>query len=244
MKFDLVLRDANVLTMDEEFPQANWVAVAGGRIMALGDEASTAPDARRVLSLEGASVLPGFHDAHNHTVMYGASLRHIDLSGAEVSSLDHLYARVATAASQQPAGSWIVGESYDQNLLGGHPDLEALDRAAPHHRVRLVHKSRHMCMVNSAVIDQIGLNGLTDPPGGSIRRDASGRPTGLLLENAMELIRPLTWPMSISEMTQSIGAAHDQYLSEGITAVQEAGVGQGLAGSSPVEALAYQTARE
>lgn len=244
MKFDLVLTDANVLTMDDEFPLAHWVAIASGRILALGREASTVPDADRVLSLGGASVVPGFHDAHNHTVMYGASLRHIDLSGAEVSSLDHLYARVATAATQQPAGSWIVGESYDQNLLGEHPDLGALDRAAPNHRVRLVHKSRHMCMVNSLVIDQIGLDEFSDPPGGAIRRDANGRPTGLLLESAMELVRPLTWPMSISEMTRAIGAAHDRYVSEGITAVQEAGVGHGLAGSSPVEALAFQTARE
>jgi predicted amidohydrolase YtcJ len=99
-------------------------------------------------------------------------------------------------------------------------------------------------MVNSVVIDQLGLDETSDPPGGSIRRDESGRPTGLLLESAMELIRPFTWPMSITEMTQAIDAAHQRYLSEGITAVQEAGVGQGLAGSSPVEALAFQTARE
>jgi predicted amidohydrolase YtcJ len=244
VKFDVVLTDANVLTMDEELPLARWVAIAHGRIMALGRESSTVPGANRVLSLGGATVLPGFHDAHNHTVMYGASLGHIDLSGADVSTLDQLYSRVATAASQQPTGSWIVGESYDQNPLGGHPDLEALDRAAPHHRVRLVHKSRHMCMVNSVVIDQVGLAGLSDPPGGAIKRDASGRPTGLLLENAMELIRPLTWPMSMEEMIRAIGAAHDRYLTEGITAVQEAGVGQGLAGSSPVEALAFQRARE
>lgn len=244
MKADLLLTDANVLTMDGSAPKARWVAVIGERVAALGDDLADTPEARRTLNLRGATVVPGFHDAHNHTVQFGSSLRHVELSSRDVTSLDALYAHLAQAARRQPPGTWIVGECYDQNVLDGHPVLAALDQAVPDHRVRLVHKSRHMCFVNSVVIEQLGLHQAADPPGGSIARDADGRPTGLLLESAMELIRPLTWPMSIPEMVDAIEAAHRRYLSEGITAVQEAGVGAGLAGSSPIEALAFQRARE
>lgn len=244
MNVDLLLTDANVLTLDRVTPGARWIAVAGGRIAAVGGETDRPPDAKRVIKLEGATVVPGFHDAHNHTVMYGNSLRHLDLSGGAVFTLDELYERVAHAAASQPAGSWIVGESYDQNVLGGHPDLAALDRVAPRNPVRLVHKSRHMCMVNSVVIQRLNLSQAVDPPGGSIVRGADGEPTGLLLESAMELIRPLTWPMSLTDMSDAIARAHERYLSEGITAVQEAGIGAGLSGSSPIEALAFQQARE
>jgi predicted amidohydrolase YtcJ len=244
VKADLLLTDANVLTMDLSAPKACWVAVIGARIAAVGDDLADPPEAERTLSLRGATVVPGFHDAHNHTVQFGSSLHNVDLNSRDVTSLDELYARLERAARQQPAGTWIVGEYYDQNVLGGHPVLAALDRAVPHHRVRLIHKSRHMCFVNSVVIQQLGLHQAADPPGGSIVRDADGQPTGLLLESAMELLRPLTWPMSSAEMVDAIEAAHRRYLSEGITAVQEAGVGSGLAGSSPVEALAFQRARE
>jgi predicted amidohydrolase YtcJ len=244
MNVDLLLTDANVLALDRATPRARWIAVAGERIAAVGGETDTPPDAKRVIKLEGATVVPGFHDSHNHTVMYGNSLRHLDLSGGAVFTLDELYERVAQAAASQPAGSWIVGESYDQNVLGGHPDLAALDRVAPRNPVRLVHKSRHMCMVNSVVIQRLNLSQAVDPPGGSIVRGTDDEPTGLLLESAMELIRPLTWPMSLTDMSDAIAHAHARYLSEGVTAVQEAGVGAGLSGSSPIEALAFQQARE
>lgn len=241
---DLLVTDARVVTVDPDLPRAAWLAVNAGRITALGTDAGDVPEARRTLSLDGATVVPGFHDAHSHTVLYGQSLTHLDLRSPGVSSLEELYRVVGEAASRQPAGTWLVGANYDQNKLRGHPRLEELDRVAPGHLVRLGHNSRHMCFVNSRVIRELRIEDEADPTGGRVERGADGRPTGLLLENAMELLRPLTWPVPVEEMVAAIGAAHQRYLSEGLTATQEAGVGRGLSGSSPVEAYAFQLARE
>jgi len=240
---DLVVTDATIVTIDPRQPRAAWVAVHHGRIVAVGSSTRDAPEARRRVSLGGATLVPGFHDAHNHTVLYGRSLTSVDLRHPHVASLEELYEAIAEAARRLPAGSWIFGENYDQNKLGAHPGLDRLDQIAPDHYVRLGHTSRHMCFVNSRVLRELHIARAPDPTGGRVERDRDDRPTGLLLESAMELLRPLTWPTPVDHMVDYIEAAHRQYLSEGLTAVQEAGVGAGLAGSAPAEAFAFQTAR-
>jgi predicted amidohydrolase YtcJ len=240
---DLLLTDAVFLTVDPRRPRADWIAVHHGRIVALG-EGEDRPRARQTVRLDGATVVPGFHDAHNHTVLFGKSLASIEMRYPQVRSLDEIYDAVRAVAEKAPKGSWIFGENYDQNKLGGHPHLEALDRVAPNHLVRLGHNSRHMCFVNSRVIDTLGLREAHDPTGGRVERLPDGRPTGLLLESAMGLLRPLTWPTPVESMVDLITTAHEQYVREGLTAVQEAGIGEGLAGASPVEAVAFQETRQ
>ena len=91
---DLLVVNANVLTMDPARPRASAVAVAGGRIVGVGDdtaELTGGARARDVLDLKGATLIPGFHDAHNHMIGFGLSVTEIDL---RVDSLDELYARV------------------------------------------------------------------------------------------------------------------------------------------------------
>jgi len=241
---DLLINDAVVLTVNPAQPRATWVALLGGRVLAVGTDPEQAPIARRRIGLGGATLVPGFHDAHNHSVFFGQSLTSIDLRFPGVPTLDSVYRHVREAAARQPKGSWIFGENYDQNKLGGHPQLSEIDKAAPDHFVRLGHNSRHMCFVNSRVLRELDIDSAPDPTGGRVDRTPDGRPSGLLLESAMELVRPLTWPTPLETMVDSIGDAHRQYLSEGLTAVQEAGVGKGLAGSAPAEAYAFQVARQ
>src|SRR6202034_4754181 len=138
---DLLLVNANVLTMDPGRPAARAVAVAGGRIVGVYDGV---PDvtAKDVIDLRGLTLVPGFHDAHNHMIGFGLSLTEVDLRGG---SLDELYARVAVRAADTPPGERIVGAGYDQTKTGGaHPHRDALDRIAPRHRVLLKHTSSHM----------------------------------------------------------------------------------------------------
>src|ERR1700739_2508610 len=115
---DLLLVNANVLTMDLARPRASAVAVAGGRVAGVGDDPSDLADgagAGNVIDLKGATLLPGFHDAHNHMVGFGLSLTEIDL---RVDTLDELYARVAAKAAATQAGQWIIGAGYDQTKTG------------------------------------------------------------------------------------------------------------------------------
>jgi predicted amidohydrolase YtcJ len=238
---DLLLVNANVLTMDPGRPTASAVAVAGGRIVGIYDGE---PDvtANEVIDLRGLTLIPGFHDAHNHMIGFGLSLTEVDL---RTGSQDELYARVAAKAAATPEGEWVIGSGYDQTRTGAHPDRDALDAIAPHHRVWLKHTSSHMCVVNSLVLDDLGI-GETVPQvdGGRVTTDVVGRPTGLLEERAQELVGNLTHPYPLATLTDAVDAAGRRYLAEGITSVTEAGVGGGWIGQSPVELAAYINARD
>jgi predicted amidohydrolase YtcJ len=154
---DLLLVNANVLTMDPARPRAAAVAVTGGRIEALDPGPAPVHGAGRVVDLRGATLLPGFDDAHNHMVGFGMSLAEVDLGSPPIGSLDELYAAVARRAETTAPGDWVVGSGYDQNKIGAHPHRDALDRAAPGRRVWLRHTSGHMCVVNSLVLTALGL---------------------------------------------------------------------------------------
>jgi hypothetical protein len=242
---DLVLVNANVLTMDpgpSARPRASAVAVVGGRITALDEvPAGTA----HVIDLRGATVLPGFGDAHNHMTGFGMSLGEVDLRSDAAGTLDELYAAIARRAQTTAPGEWVVGSGYDQNKLGGHPHRDALDRAAPGRRVWLRHTSGHMCVVNGVVLADLGVDAAaTAIPGGRVAVDDDGRPTGLLEERAQLLVGSLVYPYPLAELADAIARAAAEYLKEGVTSCTEAGIGGGWVAHSPAELAAYQLARE
>ena len=150
---DLLLVNGNVLTMDPARPRATAVAVSGGRIVGVYDGQ---PDlsGKNLVDLKGATLIPGFHDAHNHMIGFGLTLTEVDL---RVTSLDELYERVARRAKQTAAGEWVVGSGYDQTKTGGHPHRGVLDEIAPGRRVWLKHTSGHMCVVSSLVLADLGI---------------------------------------------------------------------------------------
>jgi predicted amidohydrolase YtcJ len=238
---DVLLVNANVLTMDPARPRAAAVSVTGGRVTGVHPGAAGAK-ARTVLDLRGATLLPGFHDAHNHMIGFGLALTEVDL---RVTSLDKLYQRVAERAAATPEGGWVVGSGYDQTKTGGHPSRDLLDTVAPGRRVWLHHASRHMCVVSSLVLADLGIGEVAPHvAGGRVAADASGRPTGLLEERAQELVDSLTRPFPLEALAQAIDRAGARYLADGITSCTEAGIGGGWIGHSPVELAAYQLARD
>ncbi len=240
MLVDTVYVGARFLT-GREFTPVDALAVHHGRIVALGDDARELL-ARSRVDLGGTVVVPGFHDAHNHLAWFGMSLDELPLGSDSVRSVDDIYAAVAARAAELPPDNWIIGSGYDQNKLeGGHPIAEALDRAAPRHRVWLKHTSGHMCVVNSAVLADLDLDHV--PDGGDVVRDAGGRPTGLLREQAQLLLQPLVYPMPVERVTRAISRGSRALLAQGITSVQEAGIGGGWIGRTPIELAAYQHAR-
>ncbi len=232
---DLLLTNAEVVTLDG--PNARHIAILGDRIVALEEV-----PAKQVINLGGATVTPGFHDAHNHMAWYGLTQSEVDL---KVDSLDELYARIRARAQEAAEGEWIVGAGYDQNKTGGHPTRDGLDRAAPGRKVWLKHTSGHMCVVNTPVLQELGLASTAKQvEGGLVVTDEQGRPTGLLQERAQQLVSPLVLPYPIDTLVAAIDIAGRHYLREGITSVVEAGIGGGWIGKSPIEFAAYQKARE
>ncbi|MCB0920555.1 MAG: amidohydrolase [Actinobacteria bacterium] len=248
MKADLLLTDATVLTMAPEgsavAPRACVVALLGDRVVYVGQD-DAGLTAKRTVSLGGRCIVPGFHDAHQHMAWFGASLDEIDLSTPPVHTLADLAGAVAAAAESTPGDAWIVGNGYDENKIGGHPDRDLLDSVAPGRRVLLTHTSGHMAVVSSAVLAELGLSDCgRDVSGGTIVVDASGRPTGLLQEQAQNLLGPLRRPLAVDDVVRAVARASEVYVRQGITSVVEAGVGGGWIGRTPVEALAYQRARD
>ncbi|MGH9298338.1 MAG: amidohydrolase, partial [Acidimicrobiales bacterium] len=231
---------------DPTRPTASAIAVSNGRVVALDDEAeSLASDARVKEDFGELPVFPGFHDAHCHTTGYGLGLGELDLSSPPICSLEDLYGAVAARSADLAPGAWLVGSGYDQNKIGGsHPERRRLDEVARGRPVWLRHTSGHMCVVSSATFELIGEAARNPIEGGAVERDTLGEPTGLLEERAQGLVHALVLPRSIESLVEAIGAAHERYLSEGLTSVCDAGIAGGWIGQSPIELAAYQAARD
>jgi len=246
MRFDLVLDNANIFTVDPALRRAGSIGIIGDRIVAVAQRGELARfDAGRTIDLDGHFVAPGFNDAHNHMQAYGATLNEVPLNGDAVHSIEELVAAIAERASSTPQGAWIVGAGYDHNKLAErrHPTCHELDRVSPDHPVLLNHTSGHFATLNSAAMRLARIGEVDVPDGGVVAVDDEGRPTGLLEEQAQQLVRSLVHPRSVAEMAINLGLASDRYLSEGITSCQEAGVGGILGTAEPVEVAAYQQAR-
>ncbi len=102
----------------------------------------------------------------------------------------------------------MVGAGYDENKIGAHPDRDALDRAAGGRPVWLRHTSGHMCVVNTPLLAELGLaDAARDVPGGLVVTDAAGRPTGLLQEQAQQLLNALVLPYPVATLVDAIERA-------------------------------------
>jgi predicted amidohydrolase YtcJ len=230
-RLDLLLTNATVLTMDPAQPIAGAVAVAGERIIWVGDaeEAKThLTGVERTLDLGGATVIPGFNDAHHHLILLGHWLSQIDCSYPTVRSITEICAAVGERAAVTPDGEWIEGRGYDDNKLAEKRHLTRwdLDAVAPNHPVLIRNASGHMAVVNSRALELAGITRETEAPfGGTIHLDpATGEPSGLLQEQAQQLV-PLPFiPSDKATLRRCLATASRAYLAAGITSSQEAGI--------------------
>jgi len=242
---DVVLFNGNVITVDDKKPRAQGVAVKGGRILWVG----TNEEVRQAIGrgtqgrdLKGMTVIPGFIESHNHTLMFGLGLDSIDLT--KVESVEEIIALVRERASRQKEGTWITGVGYNQNELKEkrHPSRQDLDRAAPKHMVSLRHTSAHGYAVNSLALAKAGITkDRPDPEGGKIGRDVTtGELTGLLFESpAMKMIDDIVPKPELEDLIPALGKASQRFLSEGITSAMDASVG---GNDIPLQIAAYQEA--
>jgi predicted amidohydrolase YtcJ len=193
---DLVLYGGQVLTMDRTFSVAEAVAVKHGRVIRVGDDRSVRRLIGRrteVINLRGRTALPGINDSHLHGLRTGLSLPpyNLDVSAAAVGSIADIAVAVGEAVAQREPGAWIRGKGWDETKLaeGRAPHRGDLDTISPDHPVALLDWSNHQLWVNSKALEIAGVTADTPAPdGGVIVKDASGEPTGLLLETAMDLV--------------------------------------------------------
>lgn len=188
MTADLIVLNADIRTMDGRHPRAGAMAVAGGRILALGDEADmralAAPDAR-VIDAGGRLVLPGFQDAHVHLQRGGTDLVRSALL-YDVTTIAELQATLAAhAAKCNDPMIWGVG--WDPACFGdGNLTRAVLDAVVPDRPCMIYDSNLHNACLNSAACRLTGMRkGMSDPLNGHVVRDADGEPTGMLHEEAM-----------------------------------------------------------
>jgi hypothetical protein len=224
----LIFHNLRVLTMEPSRPLAEAVAIAGDRLLAVGSEAWVARQRgprTRLVDGCGLTLLPGFIDAHCHLLSFAASLLSVDCSPRAVRSIADIQAALAAAAARTPEGRWLRAVGYDETDLaeGRHPTRWDLDVAVPRHPVRLVHRTGRACLLNSWALSLVGLDaGSEEPPGGYMERDPStGEPTGLLLE-MNDVVDAFVPVLPYEELSAGVGQAAQAFLSEGVTAIQDA----------------------
>ncbi|MBM3790029.1 MAG: amidohydrolase, partial [Acidobacteria bacterium] len=180
----------------------------------------------RMIDLQGGVVLPGLVDSHVHIVELGQSLSRVDLR--ELETEEEIVARIRQAASKAPPGQWIEGYGWDEGAWANRmPDMQLLSRQVPDHPVYL--KGLHGFAVwgNREAFARAGITaGTPSPSGGEIRKDGSGKPTGILVNSAVRLLEAAIPRPSIEQLKSYILAGLGAMASAGYVSVHEAGAGK------------------
>jgi hypothetical protein len=238
----LILHNANILTVDAQQPQAQAVAIAEGRFLAVGandDVLALATSRTKKIDLTGNTVTPGFIDAHTHPVYAG--IRHLRWVDCDLRSVTEIQNAIRQRAASTAPGQWVVGFKYDDTKTreGRRLTRQDLDAATTDHPVFIQHRGGHTAYVNSAAFREAGVaENVPDPQGGKFLRDAEGKLTGGLAERAVDPF----WKKIPFKYTRDDYRAGAKLISEmmsrtGVTSVHEAEGG-------PDELRAYQDARD
>jgi predicted amidohydrolase YtcJ len=231
MATDVILKNANVITMDAAQPRAEFIAISGDSIFFVGgnNEAERLTGrGTRVIDCAGKTVVPGFNDAHLHLFSIIRKLTSIDLSPAKVRSIADIKEAVRKIATNKPPGQWISGTDYNEFYLEEkqHPTRWDLDEVAPNHPVILSHRSLHACVLNSKALSLAGITKETpEPPDARIERDLeTGEPNGVLINMLSYIRRQVMPPLADEELSEGVALADEYFLSNGITSFQDATV--------------------
>ena len=225
MAADLVLAHGRAHPVSTDAPDAEAVAVTGGRIVALGsneDVWELIGPATEVIDLAGGLVLPGFQDAHIHLADSGLELLQCDL-GDSTSPAGHL-ALIARYAAERPDDEWIVGGGWSMDDFGGPmPTRQLLDEAVPGRAIALTTRDGHSLWASSRALELAGIGASTpDPAGGVIEREPDGTPAGTVHELALRLFDRVLPEPTQADRDEGFRRAQAIMLSLGITACQEA----------------------
>ena len=190
---NLILFNGKLHTQDENYLEATAIALRDGQILSVGNDKeirALAGEKTEKIDLQGKRVLPGFTDSHIHFYEWALLLRGVALE--DTKSLAEVQKCVLDAAKRQEAGTWIVGQGWNQDIWDNPitPTKAVLDEISPENPVILWRKDLHLALVNSAALKLAKIDAKTpDPDMGIIQRDNNGEPNGLLNELAINLVR-------------------------------------------------------
>ncbi|HQV61331.1 MAG TPA: amidohydrolase [Chitinophagaceae bacterium] len=223
-KIDLLVYNATIYTVDSSFSTAEAMAVKDGKIIAVGKTADIENefDATEKLDAQGKFIYPGFIDAHAHFVGYGMSLQRIDLTGTN--SWEECIERVKIFANENKEG-WITGRGWDQNdwAIKEFPNNEILDTLFPDRPVLLTRVDGHAAIANQKALDLAGIKAHDTLTGGEIE-EMEGTLTGVLIDNAVDLVSSKIPAATDEQFKKALQAAEQNCFAMGLTTIDDCGL--------------------
>jgi predicted amidohydrolase YtcJ len=223
---DLVLLNGKIWTVCRSKPEAQALAVLGGRLTVVGTTEEVKPligASTRVIDLKGRRVVPGFYDSHVHLLGSGLRLAEVALKDAKDEA--EFGRRLRDFDRKLSRDRWILGGEWDHDrTFGGKlPSAELLDKYVPDRPVFIRRYDGHMAVVNTRVLKLAGITADTpDPSGGVIyRKPGTKEPSGVLRDNAMSLVDRLVPAPSDEEIAEGVRGALDEARAVGVTSVQD-----------------------
>ncbi|BAQ69463.1 amidohydrolase [Rhodovulum sulfidophilum] len=228
-----IFTNANVLTVDDAFSEAEAIAIRGNRILAVGSNREVRTVAGKnaaVIDMQGKTVLPGFIDAHAHVISGAVADDVMEYVGMNsYATVDDVLQQIAQRASETPAGEWLVFRNFDPAVQEGAETLtfSDLDPISSEHPIFVLNASGHIAYANSKAFEVSGItNDVSDPPGGEFVRDAEGNLTGMMKNNVAFIQIAKNYPeMKKVEPVDALLRLLENWAQYGLTTVSELSLG-------------------
>lgn len=223
-KADLIITNANLWTGNDQQKMAQAMAISGDTILAIGTHEEIDKykgPTTEVIDEQGSFITPGFIDTHVHLLMGGNSLLNVQLRDAN--TREEFTNRIANFAKGLQAGAWILEGNWDHTLWGGElPTKEWIDAYTKENPVAIFRLDGHMLLANTRALEMAGIAKNTpDIVGGEIVRDGKGIPTGILKDNAMNLVLNKIPALTEAQKEKALEAANHYLLSNGVTSITD-----------------------
>lgn len=221
---DLIIHNATIYTVDEAFSTAQAMAIREGKILETGSSEDILKkyQAEEVTDLGGAFVYPGLIDPHCHFFGYGRSLENADLMGMK--SFEEILEALKIHQEKHPS-EWLLGRGWDQNLwpVKAFPHRSQLDAVFPDKPVLLTRVDGHAAIANTEALRRAGITASTKVDGGEVMLQ-NGEPTGILIDNAIGLVRQMIPEPTLENDLNALLNAQSNAFAVGLTSVSDAGL--------------------
>lgn len=223
-KADLLIVNATIYTVDDSFSRVEAMAIRDGRILATGSRSDLEADyeASETVDAGGGFIYPGFIDAHAHFVGYANGLQSVDLIGTE--SWNEILEKLSAFASSHPDG-WLIGRGWDQNDWAekNFPDNKRLNELFPTRPVLLTRIDGHAAIANDVALKLASVSPGQQLTGGEVETK-SGQLTGILIDNAVDLVSSAIPPADSTAMRKAILEAQRNCFAMGLTTIDDCGL--------------------
>ncbi|MBX9785531.1 MAG: amidohydrolase family protein [Chitinophagaceae bacterium] len=239
---EIILYNGNIFTINPKEPKAQALAIADGRLIAVGSNADIlrmATAKTKKIDAGYKTVLPGFIDAHTHPAYSG--IKHLKMVDCDLRSIKEIKEAIRQRAAITPKGKWVEGFKYDdtKTIEGRKINIADLDDAAPEHPVRITHRGGHTYYCNSLAFKLAGVDESTpNPKGGEFEKTPDGKLTGCTKESASDVFDKIVPDESTrSERQEGVKIISKMMAKTGITSATDAG-------GNPESLQAYEDAYE